>query len=692
MIGKEAASERYNCFLAQMKLICDKAPDSGIPEESLLLVFTKSSWLTNRPSFEKIKRSISDTFEFQGGLLFNSKEFFQVKAKFPIAFTIWKYKNSKSNKKNQDKLILLQDLTWIDNKLLKNLPWPNNGTNNNLELDNLCNEIINDRRSIYVSLNSTHQLSIRAWNEQKMFDFKRDRRKSEIGKENVGGLPRNDHRMKNKKAYGEPNGLFIGFMDNLTPCRIKKCKTNVPWFRLDSAFMDCRKIRCVSGPTPVKSYCAFDLDSAKKTFFWFAVGRTISQTGFPMWVDAIELWAPTVTEKNEALLNKYIFSIGLADNECVETFFPFNNPIEDAPLIHVNNPMAPNNPDSFWSTTIAPSLKPESKTAPDLLIESVYKLYAEWSNQFRLNPEVYLSIDKPYFIGGGTLKKTAGLIQIKDFAESENNIELLALIQNIKNKLKIVKNEFYKFLLATDGLNYFNGQQTQLIKNDSISQIPPYNDNQFRPKSEFEKTIEKRLSLMAIILDTLKNDKNLGRTKLAKILYITDVNQNLNLNAKYYREAAGPLDNRFLYNEKIGLEYLGVKYGYFKVSNKTSSKINYLTDINFPLILNRATEIYNDKLNEIKKLITHFKYLDTQQSEILVTLYACWNDLLIDGKQIDDDLIIQEFIENWHIKKRRFEKTRLINALNWMKKNNIIPKGNNKNTHTYLKNKKEEFF
>ncbi|RUR20589.1 hypothetical protein ELY21_00440 [Legionella sp. km535] len=222
LIGKEAATERYNCFLAQMKLICDQAPDSGLPEDSLLLVFTKSSWLTDRLSFEKIQNIITESFDFQGGLLFNSKEFFDVKGKFPIAFTIWKYRNKIKQSNAVKRNVLLCDLTWVEKKKLQEMPWPINEKNDSTILDDLCKSIINDKRSIFVSLTSKHLKSIREWAGQKMLDFKRDRRVAEIGQMNVGGLPENDHRMANKKAYGDANGKFIGFMDDLTPCRVKR--------------------------------------------------------------------------------------------------------------------------------------------------------------------------------------------------------------------------------------------------------------------------------------------------------------------------------------------------------------------------------------------------------------------------------------------------------------------------------------
>jgi hypothetical protein len=52
LTGADGANERYCCFLAQMKLICEAAKESGLPGDSLLLLFTKSAWLTKRAIFE----------------------------------------------------------------------------------------------------------------------------------------------------------------------------------------------------------------------------------------------------------------------------------------------------------------------------------------------------------------------------------------------------------------------------------------------------------------------------------------------------------------------------------------------------------------------------------------------------------------------------------------------------------------
>lgn len=90
--GADAANERYCCFLAQMKLICEAAKESGLPGDSLLLLFTKSTWLTKRPIFQNIRAQIFGSFEHVAGAMVQAREFFDVKGAWPLAFTVWRYK------------------------------------------------------------------------------------------------------------------------------------------------------------------------------------------------------------------------------------------------------------------------------------------------------------------------------------------------------------------------------------------------------------------------------------------------------------------------------------------------------------------------------------------------------------------------------------------------------------------------
>ena len=70
--------------------------------------------------------------------------------------------------------------------------------------------------------------------------------------------------------------------------------------------------------------------------------------------------------------------------------------------------------------------------------------------------------------------------------------------------------------------------------------------------------------------------------------------------------------------------------------------------------------------------------MDTQQAELVATVYAAWNNLLIDNQPITDEAIVKEAREDWHKDKLKIDRYKFFNALGWIKENNLIPKGKGK--------------
>jgi hypothetical protein len=95
-----------------------------------------------------------------------------------------------------------------------------------------------------------------------------------------------------------------------------------------------------------------------------------------------------------------------------------------------------------------------------------------------------------------------------------------------------------------------------------------------------------------------------------------------------------------------------------------------------------AEKYLGDKVDRIRDIAHAFKSLTTDQSEIIATLYACWNDFLVRKRAPTDDEIMSEFLLHWHTKKSRFSRGRLSKALAWMRKQGLVPKGVGKLTNT----------
>lgn len=658
LTGNDAASERYCCFLAQMKLICQAAADSGMPEDSVLMLFTKAAWLTNRPVFQQIRRQILGAYEDIGGVLVNGKEFFDVQGSFPVAFTMWRFKGE-SQGLDADRAIPLIDLTWVKKQSLLNVNWADHESTNLA-----CQEIMASKKAIPVFLGEARPNIRLGYGLKISAEFKRNRRKSEPADSPAGGLPKGDHRNANKKAYGETQGQGIGFMDDLTPCRVGKANQAAPYFYLESRFMRVRSFRCFSGPPDKYAYVGTTPELAEKLFTWFALGRTFASCGYPMWADALELWAPQASEKVMGKMLRYAYAIGYAENECVETRFPANNPVPGAVEVFVFNPLTPLVSNSFWSVHLMPHFSPARADTPGRLVSAVDNVFRHWKSHFKTKKTLITSQPRTYFVDDGWLSAGAGLIQIKDYAAESESAELTDALEDVGAVLKATREEFYQMLTTSDELNYFG--QTRPSK--------PPTKRPFLPKTKFDYVVEKRLGLAAILVEASINDNHFGLTKFVKLFYLADMICRLDLKTEYARQAAGPLDARALYNDKIGILPLASRHGYFEI-HRPGALMKFTPKENLKTATKNAKGLFGADIRRIQSLLKLFEGLNTDQAEIIATLYACWNDLLIDDEIVTDDFVLREFLKNWHPKKTKFPRGRLVKALAWMKNKGVLPKG-----------------
>jgi hypothetical protein len=94
---------------------------------------------------------------------------------------------------------------------------------------------------------------------------------------------------------------------------------------------------------------------------------------------------------------------------------------------------------------------------------------------------------------------------------------------------------------------------------------------------------------------------------------------------------------------------------------------------------------WNKQLPKIHEIIKHFTKAKTLSCEIASTLYAAWNDLLIEGRHPTDEEIIREATDpkRWHESKAKIEESKWPTALKWMRENGLVPRGYG--THTLSK-------
>lgn len=181
-----------------------------------------------------------------------------------------------------------------------------------------------------------------------------------------------------------------------------------------------------------------------------------------------------------------------------------------------------------------------------------------------------------------------------------------------------------------------------------------------------------RQLLAAEILHHYHNHPTTGRVKLQKLIhlceYVAEIDE---VNGNYLRKAAGPFDNKVMFGIASGLSkqkwFSEVKDGnrtIYRPLEKAGEHKKYLAR-------------WESKMPKIHEVLGLLGKADTQQCEIVSTLYAAWNDFLIEGRVPSDEEIIHEASDpvRWHENKAKIPSDKWPKALKWMRDHELVPKG-----------------
>ncbi len=189
-----------------------------------------------------------------------------------------------------------------------------------------------------------------------------------------------------------------------------------------------------------------------------------------------------------------------------------------------------------------------------------------------------------------------------------------------------------------------------------------------------------RLAVSGYAVQKMADSPSFGRTALAKVIYLAQAHVGLDLQWKPERQAAGPLDT-WIYSFEEVRQSKGL-FDLQKIEIKADqTKVEYRPLQPLAEVCNQALRIMSKwEIKELDRLLQLLKSKRTEEVEIITTLFAAWNDLLMDGLQPDEQQIITEVRENWHEKKRRFTPDTLRRWVGWLRDNNLVPQGRGPHT------------
>lgn len=197
-------------------------------------------------------------------------------------------------------------------------------------------------------------------------------------------------------------------------------------------------------------------------------------------------------------------------------------------------------------------------------------------------------------------------------------------------------------------------------------------------KSNVIDLLTRQTVLHSKIIDKCNSHQTFGAVKLEKIFNLCDMIQELNLVPNgYYRKAAGP----YVPEMRHTVEQELLQNNWVKITNQgNGKKVEYKKDSNFTAYKAIYNQIFNDKNQEIENIINYFYDKDTNYCEAFSTLYMCWNDLILEGKNPTKTEIIDEFKNHWAPEKQRFERIYLLEILSDMSNQGFEPQGHGVHT------------
>lgn len=248
-------------------------------------------------------------------------------------------------------------------------------------------------------------------------------------------------------------------------------------------------------------------------------------------------------------------------------------------------------------------------------------------------------------------------------------------LESIYQKKLVALDELKKSLLHKAFAGELTGQSRQSVIIPFPTRIPNITP------------IELHAGILAIahqLHEKKGKTKYFGHVKAEKIAHMIEAHVGIDLGRTPVKDAAGPNDFQHLRR----VEHRAKKASYFDFQRVEKAGYRVTKYRQFEGLIERTRERLGDRSRDVDSMIELMLPMDTQQAEIFCTVYAAWNNLLLDRQQPTDESIVHEARENWHPDKLNILREKFFTAISWMKKKGVIPKGEGKKVSSKAKKKK----
>lgn len=274
------------------------------------------------------------------------------------------------------------------------------------------------------------------------------------------------------------------------------------------------------------------------------------------------------------------------------------------------------------------------------------------TNRKRLKMNRFLDILIPLPSIGEQIKIVKSLEYLGDIKQAyiQQNQQLTELLPSLldkafKGELTYAEQEENLRIAAEPTTNYLTVVKSNIPEN----------------KKSFAKQV-----LGGKIVSQFREDKYFTHIKFQKLQYIAEHIIEEDLNWNYYRQSAGPYDNKFMHSVILNL----TRNKWFEEKNYKFYPLDKATDID-----NYYQNYFGNKSDKLNKLFCLLKNASEKFCEAVATIYAVWNNHIIQNQQFNKERIKSDFFAWSNRKENLFTDDEFEKALLWMQKNSIEPTG-----------------
>ncbi|MEX1215241.1 restriction endonuclease subunit S [Saccharospirillum sp.] len=171
-------------------------------------------------------------------------------------------------------------------------------------------------------------------------------------------------------------------------------------------------------------------------------------------------------------------------------------------------------------------------------------------------------------------------------------------------------------------------------------------------------------------------NKTFGHVKAQKTLHLVEALAQIDLGRVPVKDAAGP--NDFVHMRTA--EKWARENDYYDFVQRTEGRRGYdfVKGKRYSEWLAQALDTVEPYKSALERVVNLLMPLDTQKAELVATVYAAWNNLLLDGHKPTEAEIVYEARDNWHPAKQQYTPRQFREAIDRLRSNGMVPTGTGK--------------